>query len=135
MSSLERQEETFTKFVEQMKQVGKLFGYTPHDGAGWDIEQFGTLFTALRSLLPFQEGDRVELIKAPVCSGAWADSKHFLRKGEEGVVQSIELYKGMLRANIVFDNETWIDPQGKQQPVHHKHTFCIDLNLLKKVTK
>lgn len=133
MSSLERQEKTFSEFIEQIKQVGKLFGYTKHDGAGWDIEQFGTIFTALRSLLPFQEGDRVELVKNPDCSGAWADSKHFLRKGEEGIIAGIELYQGELTADVIFDNETWIDLQGIQQPVSNKHTFSIELILLRKV--
>lgn len=132
-ASLERQEATFNTFVEQMKQVGKLFGYTPNDGAGWDIEQFGTIFTALRSLLPFKEGDRVELIKNPKLSGAWSDLGHFIRKGEEGVVMSIELYQGKLTANVVMDNESWIDSKGKIQPVSDKHLYYFPLDILRRM--
>lgn len=132
-TSLERQEATFNAFVSQMKQIGKLFGYTPHNGAGWDIEQFGTIFTALRALLPFQEGDRIELIANPKLSGTWCELKHFLRKGEEGIVRSIELYQGKLSANIEFDNETWIDSKGKIQPVSMKHVFGLPLDIIRKM--
>lgn len=123
MSTLTRLEETLAKMIDHFCQIGKMFrGYNESDGAGWDLAQLRGIFTAVRKLLPCAEGGRVRLLKAPACNGGWSRSKHFLIVGAIATVRSIEFVEGQFSANLVFDDETWIDHKGnKRLPDHKRH--------------
>lgn len=133
MSSIKRHEESFCALMTKVKSLAELLGVNFHDGIGWDLKQMSYAYQVIRDLLPFDEDDRVILIEQPKLSGAWESCAHFLKPGECGVVSSIEMYEGRLSANIVFDNETWIDSKRVLQPVSSKHTFGLPLRILKKL--
>ncbi len=72
---------------------------------------------------PFKEGDTVKIIKAPNTNNGWSRCKHFLVKGAQGTVLAVDYYDDAFCADVVWDNETWIDQKGVERPVDSKHTF------------
>ena len=75
---------------------------------------------------PWKVGSRVELILAPKTEGtAWHASRHFLVPGERGAVVSVGFSNNRFQASVVFDNETWIDRYGNEQPVTSKHSYYL----------
>lgn len=90
----------------------------------------------LIKLLPFEVGDRIELVRNHPCPNAWDSCKHFLIKGAEGTIESIGYYDDRgFYADIVFDDETWIDRKGIAQPVSSKHTFNMPFGYLRKINE
>ena len=90
------------------------------------------LFKAREVLLtrfaPFKVGDRVTLSGPLVIepNSGWNHCRHFLVPGEPATVRDSDCdLDGNFRFYIEFDNETWIDPEGKVQPVSSKHVFCF----------
>lgn len=127
-------EESLEKVLSLMEETGKLFnGYTPHDGLGWNLGQLHGLMKILKKYLPVKEGDRVILLEDVKCEGNWESCSHFLKKGEVATINSIEIYKENLFVNLVFDNETYIDKKGIEQPVSCKHTFYFPIESVVKI--
>ena len=81
---------------------------------------------------PFKQGDRVALTVHPNTDNGWSHCKHFLTPGSAGIVQEVDFYDNHFCADVVFDNESWIDLEGKEQPVTAKHTFRLWENELLK---
>lgn len=81
---------------------------------------------------PFKQGDRVKIIKAPVTKGNWASCKHFLKKGSKGTVHSVDYCAGQFRADVVFDDESWIDSKGEKHKPSEKHTFYMQEKEIKR---
>lgn len=79
---------------------------------------------------PFKVGNRIAISNAPQIKkgSGWDGSQHFLIKGEQGIIQSVDYYDNKFVADIVFDNESWIDSKGLKQPVSIKHTFRLNEN-------
>jgi len=83
----------------------------------------------------FKEGDRVKLKEDVDTSDApgWNNCKHFLIKGAQAVVTSVDYRKGKFYYDIIFDVETYISTDGDIKPVSKKHTFCFQQRYLKRV--
>jgi hypothetical protein len=69
----------------------------------------------------FHVGDRVRLIRAPTITSetapGWMGSKHFLVPGALGEIREADVHNGNVAYRIVFDNESWIDNDGKTKLV------------------
>lgn len=76
---------------------------------------------------PFKVGDRVLLTRTPEINEktapGWIGSKHFLVKGAIGTVREVYCDGKEFGFQIEFDDETWLDRDGKAQPVSQKHTY------------
>jgi hypothetical protein len=82
----------------------------------------------LTRFAPFKVGDRIILWHTPIIEpeSGWYCSRHFLVAGSLGTVKESDCDgEGRLRFYVEFDNETWIDYDGKEQPVISKHRFCF----------
>jgi hypothetical protein len=82
----------------------------------------------LTRFAPFKVGDRVTLAKelyvAP--DSGWIFCKHFLVPGSVGRVKDSDCdADGRLRFFIEFENQTWIDREGVEQPMDKKSLFCL----------
>jgi len=69
-------------------------------------------------LCPFKVGARVRLRETPVisvekCHG-WLGAKHFLVAGALGTVHEVKFYDGLFVIGVVFDDETWMDPNTRE---------------------
>lgn len=64
---------------------------------------------------PFHEGDRVSLKRAPEIGpeSGWLGCKHFLVQGAVGTVRTVEFYDSRFTFMVTFDDESWIDAEGK----------------------
>lgn len=71
---------------------------------------FAGCLSLLAAQLPYKQGDRVRLVKAPKCEGGWQGSKHFLVKGAIGTIKLVEIDYLMRdwSVYISFDDESWI---------------------------
>jgi hypothetical protein len=107
--------------VNQLRSIG--IGYT-----------LDVLFAAHRLVVerfsPFKVGDRVALSKTPKIdketAWGWLASKHFLVKGAQGIVRTVDLHSnGDLVFGVEFDDETWIDRDGNRRTVDRKHAFSF----------
>jgi len=79
---------------------------------------------------PKRRGDTAILRHAPEISEkvapGWMASKHFLVAGAVGTVDSVDYYDGKFRIGVVFVDESWIDRDGKKQPVTTgKHVYVL----------
>lgn len=98
--------------------------------------------TLINKYAPFKVGDRVELLTTPKSandkSSGWWHCRHFMVPGNTATVRTVSCSSdGLLRFDVEFDRETWIDSKGEEKPVISKHVFCIfesELRLLEKVS-
>ena len=85
---------------------------------------------------PCKVGDQVTLLKAydPKEVTGWSHCKHFLIPGSPATVRHVECStEGILEFNLEFDRETWIDQEGKEQPVSMRHLFRFRENEIEKL--
>jgi len=102
------------------KKVAGACGGSFKWGIGKVVESYLSMFDRF---CPFKEGDRVELVKDVNAKGGWAPSNHFLIKGSPGTITSRGYDDDKFTFYVEFDNETWVDREGEEQPVIHKHVF------------
>jgi hypothetical protein len=122
---------TFQVFRTRPTRMGVFSGgadgygllYHMSDGLGWYLKEIETLPDVIRGLLPAKEGDRVIMIKPVKCEDGWRGNEHFLCVGSKATIESLGISDGKIYANLVFDNETWIDQNGKIHPVSSKHIW------------
>ena len=71
---------------------------------------FAASLELIESTIPYKEGDRVRIIKAPKCEGGWSRAKHFLVVGAIGTVKSVEIDYLMRdwHLDLEFETESWI---------------------------
>ena len=90
----------------------------------------------LTKYAPFKVGDRVMLTATPDInqkdSWGWMGAKHFLIRGAVGTVREVDVCAAGFRANVEFDDESWLPDfdspsqgikKGVPQPVSEKHVF------------
>jgi len=75
----------------------------------------------------FKLGDMVRLNFTPVITEdhaeGWLGSKHFLKKGCRGIIESVDYdYDGFTYQFVPF-KQTWIDNEGKKHKVGNQHSF------------
>lgn len=80
---------------------------------------------------PFQDGDIVEITKAPNCDNGWASSKHFLNVGRECEVTRVDFRDGKFVADIKPFNQTWFNNDNNEKPVSSPHTFLFSEDSLR----
>ena len=65
----------------------------------------------------------------------WNHCKHFLIKGAQAVITSVDYRKGKFYYDIIFDEETFINTDDEIKPVKNKHTFNFEQSKLKRIKK
>ena len=105
--------------IAELSRIDHYTIETINDGYNWLLKQ----------VFPFEVGDRVKLkntLKISDDSG-WASSRHFLIQGSPATIHSISFNNvhNYLAVHVMFDNETYFDVKGVEQPVSSKHLFSI----------
>lgn len=106
--------------IDLIKQGLDLLGKGPLD---YYLKQLTMTYDAYIALSPFKVGDRVTLVAKPNTNNNWNSSKHFLVPGEPATIRSIGAFNGKREYDIEFDNESWVDKDGKVHPPINKHTY------------
>ena len=135
MADVEKYAKEMVEVVEAADSFKKTIANACGGSFKWGIEQVVESYLSMFDrFCPFEEGDRVELIEDYDTSNSpgWASSKHFLIKGSKATVSDRGYRDGYFTFSVVFDNETWVDRNGCEQPVSNKHTFGFRESRLKK---
>lgn len=78
---------------------------------------------------PYKIGDRVQLIKPPIIEivPGWRGSRHFLVEGAIATVRGCDWRKGQFVFDLEFDDESWIDREGKVHLIapRQRHLFSF----------
>ena len=130
--------------IEQFQQgIGKIQEGVSQLTKGPASFTLECLFAAYRTLINqyalFKVGERVVLRDTPAAAlqqdSGWWFCRHFLIPGNGATVQHVTCdSSGKLQYDVVFDRETWIDREGKEQPVSSKHVFrLVETDLTKSV--
>ena len=82
---------------------------------------------------PFKVGDRVRLTAAPDTDNDWRSCAHFLVPGALATVNGVDYSKSRFVADVIFDNESWIDREGVVHLAENFHTFRIGEEIMEKV--
>lgn len=84
--------------------------------------------------LPIHKGDRVRLAHSlKIGRGdGWYPWRHFLVKGAVGTAHSVNInvLRDFTGVDVVFDNESWVDIDGKKHQVSEGSSFCISIDNL-----
>lgn len=131
MSAVKRYAEEFIEFYNACKELEKK---VPQE-FGWKLnEVFSSYNSMFDRFCPFKVGDRVELAKTPIIgedsAPGWVGCKHFLIAGAKGVVRERGYCEDHFVFDVEFDNESWIDKEGKIAPVTLKHVFRFSEKML-----
>lgn len=126
MSNVEAYIEDFQKLYSACKDLERKI---PSE-LGWKLgEVLGSYKSLYDRFCPFKIGDRVELASTPNIdennAPSWICCKHFLVKGAKGIVRGRGYYQEQFTFEVEFDNESWIDQEGKVNLVseRNKHVF------------
>ena len=116
---------------QQFDEASKILSSGP--SSFYYTKMRGYIDALFNKYAPFQVGDRVMIKKKIKADGNWSHSKHFLIPGAKGEVKSVDYYDGAFCADVMFDDETWIDSMGMERPVSRKHVFRMWENQIKRV--
>ena len=133
MSDFAKMEMHLADLVSMTRQMGLSFGMPESHGLGWYLKEIETLPQIIRALLPAKVGDKVIITRQIKLSGAWISREHYLCRGSTAVVKSLGIDEGKVYANLVFDNESWIDDNGLVQPAIQKHYYGIGFEYFEKI--
>jgi hypothetical protein len=135
VSDFNEMEKHLAKTVETIKTIGGLLtNWTDIHGLGWYLKEISLLPEVVRSLLPAKEGDRVVLVNPVKCEGGRKSSEHFMQAGSQACIASLGISDGKMYANLVFDDESWIDYKGEKHPITaNKHYYGIGFEYFKKL--
>jgi hypothetical protein len=112
------------KIIDGLEKIGSIFGCSL-------IEWRHILQSAnsLWSKCPYQIGQAVQLNKTPEItqekSWGWMGSKHFLIKGAVAHIKTREFYDGRFVFGLNFQDESWIDFEGKIHPKTEESIYCF----------
>ena len=126
--------QAFDLGMEGIRAFAKASNVLSNGPTEFYFERIQEYVEGLFSLAPCKEGDRVTLISDQKCTGGWRGYEHFLCVGAVGEVVSIDYHSKQFWADVVFDNESWIDDKGVKRPVVSRHAFRIRQADLSKVT-
>jgi len=122
-------ESDIQNIINGVKTLEKLSGGNLHQWR-YVLENVNSIWKRC----PFQVGDLVKLTKTPEItkekSWGWLCAKHFLIEGATGRVAVREFYDGLFRFYVVFDNESWIDHNGKVNAVDRQSHYSFSENWL-----
>ncbi len=125
------------KVIEGTKMIARGMVMVADGEFEWNLQCMAAATALLlEKYAPFIKGNRVRLTLTPeiVKDSGWYFCRHFLVQGAQGTVSSVEINpSGVLTYNVIFDHETWIDKDGKEQPPINKHTFGFKEHWLVKI--
>jgi hypothetical protein len=121
-----------TRAMELQREASKLLSSGP---SSWYFERIRDYIDGLFARSPFQPGDRVVLVVAPMLDSGhgWYHCRHFLIVGAIGTVQTIDYTQGRFSADVVFEKETYKDSNGVEHPVACQHTYAFDERSLRRI--
>lgn len=118
--------------IEDIKRAASLIkeaeGILAKGPLNYYLEEMAASYEMLmKRYAPFKVGDRVALSVTPNITRetacGWMGSKHFLKKASQGRVVTAECGLSGFTFGVEFDDETWIDAEGKRRLPQHKHSF------------
>ena len=122
----------YAKNLKEVSRMAKRFADSMQQATGnsfeWSMEQMADSYISMfERFCPYKEGDHVELLKDVPCDGSgWVTCKHFLIRGATATIHSCGYGNGKFVFDVIFDDESWIDSDGKEQPIENKHTFGLN---------
>ena len=125
MSNIESYLDALLEHDKHMREAQKLFSSGP---LSHSVEQMVDCYRSMFDrFCPFKVDDRVQLKNTPNidASSGRSHCRHFLIKGASGYVSSRDYRNGKFVFYVVFDDESWIDLDGKERPVEpeQRHSF------------
>ena len=131
-----------TKYAEDLKDIARLareFSKSISGACGgsfeWGMTEMAESYLSMfERFCPFQIGDRVEMLRDVEVkeSSGWYTCRHFLIRGGKATINNRGYSNGKFSFDVVFDDETWIDGNGDEKPVHTKHTFGLNETYFRK---
>lgn len=122
-------QETMDHVYAVVDAVDALRKAVGHHDSKYHLAKLLAYADALFERAPFRVGDRVKLIKVRQIdekhSWGWLGAKHFLVVGAMAKVVEVDFRDGAFCADILFDDESWIDHRGVVHPVEEKSRFCL----------
>jgi len=123
------QESDIQNIIDGVKTLEKLSGGNLHQWR-YVLENVNSIWKRCH----LQVGDLVKLTKTPEItkekSWGWLGAKHFLIEGATGRVVSRSFYNGLFMFYVQFDNESWIDFDGKVNPMSSPSNYSFSENWL-----
>jgi hypothetical protein len=86
----------------------------------------------IEATCPYKVGDTVYLTKAGLATRGWSCAAHTLVVGRKAEIRSRDFYKGEFIFGLVFENETWVDKSGEEQPLDRPYRYNIPANYISK---
>jgi len=130
------------KYAEDLKKISTLskefaegIRRATADSFGWGLEQMADSYISIfERFCPFEEGDRVELVKDVPCEGGWSSCRHFLIREAKATVHARGYSNDKFSFDVIFDEESWIDDKGEVHPIEtNKHTFGLNETYFRKI--
>ena len=128
--------------VESVRQGAKLIREGMAKLNNGPLDYYLTELTDCYQLLidrfsPYKVGQRVMLKETPEISleksWGWMTGKHFLVKGSIAKVATISASGRGFSYGLHFEKETWIDREGKEQPVDRPGLYLFHEDAIKAV--
>jgi hypothetical protein len=116
-----------SRAADLMREAQSVLGSGPLDFYLCELAASYNLL--MERFAPFKVGDRVALSRTPNITSetapGWMSCRHFLVKGATGTVKEANCGQGGFRFGIVFDDDSWIDRNGKKQPTTSPGMFMF----------
>lgn len=86
----------------------------------YEIARLREMVEGLFSFSKFKEGDRVKMaatvpVNEKEAPGWWC-YRHLLTKGSRATIKEVDWYEGSFRYRVLFEENSWMDDQGKIKP-------------------
>jgi NTP pyrophosphatase (non-canonical NTP hydrolase) len=133
--------ERFLKVISTYKSVLDYIKQQPSlSDATYNMESLETFVKVMfEKHCPFKVGDRAKLSKTPDInekdSWGWMGSKHFLVKGKEGTIESVDFSRDEFMFGFIPDNQTYIPSftDKTEKPINDPHIFMFSESWLEPI--
>jgi hypothetical protein len=127
MADTEKYAKDMQSLIEQVRALDKALTDSEYGFKLTElIDAHGSLFDRF---CPFKVGDRVRLTKTPEISKkiawGWLRGKHFLVAGAKATVTSRGYRGDAFCFGLVFDDESWIDGDGRLNPMDRPSVYTF----------
>jgi NTP pyrophosphatase (non-canonical NTP hydrolase) len=125
--------ERFLKVISTYKSVLDYIKQQPSlSDATYNMESLETFVKVMfEKHCPFKVGDRAKLSKTPDInekdSWGWMGAKHFLIKGKEGTIESVDFHIDKFIFGFIPDNQTYIPSSGDRTeiPINEPYVYMF----------
>lgn len=117
--------EEFIKFINDLKKLNETLNSEFLNDNIYKLSLMNIF-----DLSKFKIGDRVQLTKTPKIddTSGWRGSKHFLIKGAKATVSDLYFRKSSFYYLLCFDDDSYIDFNGKVCKTDRKSLFIFSEN-------